>query len=94
MDLIKERNGFVYGCISLGVARGVARSGAARDAVTVSERLRLLGGWRALRHLLELRLGIRIRIRLSPLTLTASRARTRGTWSGGGECIRFLTLIV
>ena len=28
MDLIKERNGFVYGCISLGVACGVGWRGA------------------------------------------------------------------
>ena len=43
MDLIKEWNGFVYGCISLGVACGVG--GVARRGG--SGRLRLLGSWRA-----------------------------------------------
>ena len=72
MDLIKERNGFVYGCISLGVACGVGWRGAGG----AGDYGCLAVGARARRRLLELRLGIRIRIRLSPLTLTGTRTRT------------------
>ena len=84
MDLIKERNGFVYGY----VLRGGAQQGTTATLVFGCS----AQPWP--RRLLELRLGVRIRMRLSPLTLTASQPRRARARERGGECIRFLTLIV